>query len=662
MNKKLTSMALFAAPLIGTALWSSNTMAVNVGYYEMCNGAGQAWQVPPITTAGQTPVLLNDLTAADMTGVDVIFITNCNNFAYDAEFTSRLGDIHAAVNSGKVLVIHDRYVDPAESILPGGGGFTILRNFADATNTNVVDTTTLVTNGPGGSVDNLSLDGGNLSHHGYALSGSLPATSKRILSRANANEIVTFSYAYGSGQVIYSTIPLDYYLQGFGPAGVSSNFRNTYTPNVIAYAATLLSINPLANAGPDQSIAEGASVQLDGSGSSDPQNEVLSYAWTQLAGPTVTLSNTTVANPSFAAPYVASNQTLTFQLVVTDASGHLSLPDTVDIGVQQYNNPPIADAGNDGTIKEGARKYLDGNLSYDSDAGDAITSHHWVQTAGTAVTLEPNASLVNPSFLAPVGNPGEMLTFALTVSDGKETSTADSVNVSVVANSAPVANAGSDDSRNENTLVSLNGGASSDPDGDGISYGWTQLTGPLVALNNATTATPSFTTPWVGPGGVPLTFKLTVNDDDPVNPKSHSDTVVINVLNINDPPNCSLAQPSVSVLWPPNHGLVPVMINNVADPNGNSTLTISSVTQDEPINGLGDGDTTPDAIVQHGNTADSVLLRAERSGKADGRVYRVNFTATDAEGSCSGFVTVSAPHDRNKAAIDNGQTTTSTQP
>ncbi|WP_373321813.1 PKD domain-containing protein [Vogesella indigofera] len=322
----------------------------------------------------------------------------------------------------------------------------------------------------------------------------------------------------------------------------------------------------------------------------------------------------------------------------------------------------MADAGNDGTIKEGARKHLDGSLSYDPDAGDAITNYHWVQTAGTAVTLEQNASLVNPSFLAPVGNPGEMLTFALAVSDGKETSTADSVNVSVVANSAPVANAGSDDSRNENTLVSLNGGASSDPDGDGISYGWAQLTGPLVSLNNATTATPSFTTPWVGPGGVPLTFKLTVNDDDPVNPKSHSDTVVINVLNINDPPNCSLAQPSVSVLWPPNHGLVAVMINNVADPNGNSTLTISSVTQDEPINGLGDGDTTPDAIVQHGNTADSVLLRAERSGKADGRVYRVNFTATDAEGSCSGFVTVSTPHDRNKTAIDNGQTTTSTQP
>lgn len=50
-------------------------------------------------------------------------------------------------------------------------------------------------------------------------------------------------------------------------------------------------------------------------------------------------------------------------------------------------------------------------------------------------------------------------------------------------------------------------------------------------------------------------------------------------------------------------------------------LTVTAVTQDEPLNGVGDGDTGPDA--QRGATADTVLVRAERQGPSDGRVYRI---------------------------------------
>ena len=56
-------------------------------------------------------------------------------------------------------------------------------------------------------------------------------------------------------------------------------------------------------------------------------------------------------NPEFTTPFVSSNTTLTFQLIVDDGAGNFSDPDTVDITVVSVNNPPVADFGDDGTIK-----------------------------------------------------------------------------------------------------------------------------------------------------------------------------------------------------------------------------------------------------------------------------------------------------------------------
>ena len=98
---------------------------------------------------------------------------------------------------------------------------------------------------------------------------------------------------------------------------------------------------PTANAGPDQTVAAGATVTLDGTGSSDADSNSLTYAWTQTSGTTVTLSSTTVSQPTFTAPTAASNTTLIFSLIVTDTESANSSADTVTITVNPLD-PTVA--------------------------------------------------------------------------------------------------------------------------------------------------------------------------------------------------------------------------------------------------------------------------------------------------------------------------------
>ena len=106
---------------------------------------------------------------------------------------------------------------------------------------------------------------------------------------------------------------------------------------------------PVANAGPDQTVASGAAAILTASGSTD---DPLTYQWTQTGGPSVTLLNPTTVNPSFQAPVLSVGDDLTFQVEVSDA--HASSTDSVKVTVLAAPvdaGPPPADArpapGND---------------------------------------------------------------------------------------------------------------------------------------------------------------------------------------------------------------------------------------------------------------------------------------------------------------------------
>jgi predicted extracellular nuclease len=105
---------------------------------------------------------------------------------------------------------------------------------------------------------------------------------------------------------------------------------------------------------------------------------------------------------------------------------------------------------------------------------------------------------------------------------------------------------------------------------------------------------------------------------------------------------------SPEMLWPPNHKYVDVLATVVVldnfDPS--PTLELVSVTSNEPDNGLGDGDTPEDIVIIDDFT---FLLRAERAGTGEDRVYTITYQAIDACGNSTMVsVTVTVPHDKGK--------------
>ena len=118
-------------------------------------------------------------------------------------------------------------------------------------------------------------------------------------------------------------------------------------------------------------------------------------------------------------------------------------------------------------------------------------------------------------------------------------------------------------------------------------------------------------------------------------------------------PDCSTAIPSQTLFLSTDHHLEEIRIGGAFDPNNDPiVLTITDIIQDEPINGLGNNDQSPDALVVAGDT---VQLRSERAENGDGRVYYISFVANDSRGGqCDGVVAVNVPNNPIGLAIDSG--------
>ena len=241
------------------------------------------------------------------------------------------------------------------------------------------------------------------------------------------DEIVSYHWEQISGTPVEITTS-DNVKAGFvtpipGSAGEALEFCLTVTNSAGNQTSDYCIVNvildnlpPEAEAGFEQTVAEGVLVQLNGADSFDPDDGIGHYQWVQVAGNQVELSNYTTATPTFMAPEIDSPEgtSLIFLLTVTD-SGGLKACDRCIVNISWSNEPPVADAGFDQIVTGGGTVPLDGSGSYDND--DGISVYHWTQSQGIPVTLSDPMAM-QPTFTAPeAGSAGALLTFRLTVSD-----------------------------------------------------------------------------------------------------------------------------------------------------------------------------------------------------------------------------------------------------
>ena len=467
-----------------------------------------------------------------------------------------------------------------------------------------------------------------------------------------------------------------------------SDYVDTWMDGNESYARAI-NQPPVANAGSDQTVEQtsyqGADVTLDGSGSSDPDGNPLTYSWTWPGG------SATGVSPTMSLPL----GTTTITLVVNDGTVD-SAHDTVVVTVTD-TTPPSVDAGSDITVEQataaGKEVTLSATVSDICDANPTVTWSH------------------GPTAVFPLGS----TTVTVTATDASGNSASDTVIVNVVDTTAPVITCPADVTVEQataaGTVVPLTATATdicdADPmitsSGDLAIYPLGSTTVTFTAEDDSgntasctTTVTvvdttdPVITCPadvtveQATAAGTVVSLTVTATDICDASPTITSDELAIYLLGTttvtftatDDSGNSATCTTTVTVedttppdisvivspdtLWPPNHKMVDIVAtmtaSDICDAAPNVVLT--SVTCNEPDDAKGkpwdiqdstsgDGSTVSDIQGADIGTMDyEFQLRAERAGKGDGRIYTITYTVTDASGnSANASATVVVPHD-----------------
>lgn len=223
-----------------------------------------------------------------------------------------------------------------------------------------------------------------------------------------------------------------------------------------------------------------------------------------------------------------------------------------------------------------------------------------------------------------LGFTGDALDRIVFATGAETTGTANVDSVAVIHKTVdcpPTANAGPDqtvEATGPTTAVTLDGSASSDPEGAALTYTWTGT----FDEGTATGSNPVVHFTGLGTFEVTLVVNDGFFDSDP-------DTVLI-TLQDTTPPDLTVTGLPTS-LWPPNHKLVTlhptVTATDLVDQSVDVALVVTS---NEPDNGTGDGNTSGDIVIRSASDFD---LRAERAGPGSGRTYHLVWTATDDSGN-----------------------------
>lgn len=306
-------------------------------------------------------------------------------------------------------------------------------------------------------------------------------------------------------------------------------------------ATATTNVAPTANPGASQNVLVGAVVSMDGSASKDPDGGTLTFKWTLIGKPVgsaATLTNSSYPNPKFTAD-LAGNYVLS--LVVNDGKKDSAVA-SVSVTAATANAAPVANAGSNQNVTIGATVTLDGTAS--SDANNDSLTYKWTlqsKPSNSSATLSSLTS-AKPTFKADLAG---TYVATLVVSDGKANSDVAVVSVlASVANSLPVAKAGANQNVVVGTSVTLDGTASTDANGDSLTYKWSLLykpTGSLASLASASSSKPTFTADAVGT----FVVSLIVNDGQADSATVSSTTVIAEALNAAPVAN---AGPSQTVL------------------------------------------------------------------------------------------------------------------
>jgi PKD repeat protein len=287
-------------------------------------------------------------------------------------------------------------------------------------------------------------------------------------------------------------------------------------------------VAPSVDAGADQSVNTGATVNFSGS-FADPGADTHTIEWD--FGDGGTASGTLTPTHVYSSP-----GTYTVTLRITDDDGGVGI-DTLTVTVAQANRPPVAEAGGPYTVGEGSSVTVDGTGSTDPD-GDTLTYAWDLDNDGQFD--DAMAAMASVSF-----PDNGTFTVALQVSDGVFSST--DTAIVTVGNVAPSVNAGSDQSATEDTPVSFSG-SFTDPGADTHTFEWNFGDGGTAS--GTLTPTHVYTTP----GNYTVT--LTVTDDDG---GVGVDTLTVTVGAAQGPIQDLIARPKdskIDIVWTPVPGAI----------------------------------------------------------------------------------------------------------